>query len=69
MDVVLNSLAGDFIERSLEVTAKGGTFLELGRSGIWTPEEVAAQTAGCRLPSDRSDGRHGSKAGEGSAAI
>ena len=40
VDVVLNSLAGDYIERSLGVTAKGGTFIELGRSGIWTPDEV-----------------------------
>jgi len=40
VDVVLNSLAGDFIERSLAVTAQGGTFLELGRSGIWSREEV-----------------------------
>jgi NADPH:quinone reductase-like Zn-dependent oxidoreductase/acyl carrier protein len=40
VDVVVNSLAGDFIASSLGVTAQGGTFLELGRSGTWTPEEV-----------------------------
>ena len=38
VDIVLNSLAGDFIERSLAVTASGGTFLEIGRSGIMSPE-------------------------------
>ena len=41
VDVVLNSLAGDFIERSLGVVRKGGRFLELGKSGIWTPDRVA----------------------------
>ena len=41
VDIVLNSLAGDFIERSLSVLRKGGRFLELGKSGIWTPERVA----------------------------
>jgi acyl transferase domain-containing protein len=42
VDVVLNSLAGDFIARSLGVLRRGGCFLEIGRTGIWTPEQVAA---------------------------
>ena len=41
VDVVLNSLAGDFIERSVSVTSSGGRFLELGKRGIWSPERVA----------------------------
>ena len=40
VDIVLNSLAGDFIERSLAVTSNGGTFLEIGRSGIMSAEEA-----------------------------
>lgn len=40
VDIVLNALAGDFIEKSLAVTARGGMFLEIGRSGIMSPEEV-----------------------------
>jgi len=40
VDVVLNSLAGEFIERSLAVTAQGGTFIELGRSGILSAGQV-----------------------------
>jgi acyl transferase domain-containing protein/NADPH:quinone reductase-like Zn-dependent oxidoreductase/acyl carrier protein len=40
VDIVLNSLAGEFIEQSLGVTANGGTFLEIGRSGIMSPEEA-----------------------------
>lgn len=40
--VVLNSLAGDFIPRSLDVLAPGGRFLEIGRRDTWEAEEVAA---------------------------
>jgi acyl transferase domain-containing protein/NADPH:quinone reductase-like Zn-dependent oxidoreductase/SAM-dependent methyltransferase/acyl carrier protein len=42
VDVVLNSLSGDFIAASLSATASSGRFIELGKSGIWTPEQVAA---------------------------
>jgi acyl transferase domain-containing protein/NADPH:quinone reductase-like Zn-dependent oxidoreductase len=41
VDVVLNSLAGEFIEASLGVLRKGGRFLELGKRGILTPEAAA----------------------------
>jgi acyl transferase domain-containing protein/NADPH:quinone reductase-like Zn-dependent oxidoreductase/acyl carrier protein len=41
VDVVLNSLAGDFIAASLGVLAKGGRFLELGKRDILTPEAAA----------------------------
>ncbi|WP_088634402.1 type I polyketide synthase [Phaeobacter sp. 22II1-1F12B] len=43
VDIVLNSLAGEFISESLRATAKGGWFLELGKRGILTTEEVALQ--------------------------
>ncbi len=42
VDVVLNSLAGDFIRASLDTVAEGGCFLEVGKRDLWTPEEVAA---------------------------
>jgi polyketide synthase 12/myxalamid-type polyketide synthase MxaB len=42
VDIVLNSLAGDFIPKSLSVLAPGGRFLEIGKSQIWSPERVAA---------------------------
>lgn len=42
VDVVLNSLSGDFIPASLGVVAKGGWFLELGKRGIWSAEQMAA---------------------------
>jgi epothilone polyketide synthase D len=40
VDVVLNSLAGEFIPRSLSTLRPNGCFIELGKS-IWTPEQVA----------------------------
>ena len=39
--VVLNSLAGDFIAKSLEATARGGRFIELGKREIWSADDVA----------------------------
>lgn len=42
VDVVLNSLADSFVDRSLEVTARGGRFVEIGKRGIWPEERVAA---------------------------
>jgi acyl transferase domain-containing protein len=41
VDVVLNSLSGDFIPRSLDVLAPEGRFLEIGKRDIWTAEQVA----------------------------
>ena len=41
-DVVINSLAGAFIPASIAATAQGGRFIEIGRSGIWTAEQVRA---------------------------
>ncbi|MDR5728643.1 MAG: SDR family NAD(P)-dependent oxidoreductase [Terriglobia bacterium] len=42
VDVVLNSLAGEFIRASLDVVAEGGCFLEVGKRDLWSAEEVAA---------------------------
>jgi len=40
VNVVLNSLNGDYIPKSLEVLAEGGRFVEIGKIGIWAPEQV-----------------------------
>ncbi len=40
VDVVLNSLTGEFISASMRVLAHGGCFLELGKRDIWTRETV-----------------------------
>ncbi len=42
VDVVLNSLTGDFIPRSLDVLRRGGRFVEIGKRDIWTHEQVQA---------------------------
>jgi NADPH:quinone reductase-like Zn-dependent oxidoreductase/acyl carrier protein len=38
--VVLNSLSGEAIGRSLEALGRGGRFLEIGKRDIWTAERV-----------------------------
>jgi acyl transferase domain-containing protein/NADPH:quinone reductase-like Zn-dependent oxidoreductase/acyl carrier protein/NADP-dependent 3-hydroxy acid dehydrogenase YdfG len=43
VDVVLNCLTGEMIPASLDCTARGGRFVEIGKSGIWTAAQVAAQ--------------------------
>jgi myxalamid-type polyketide synthase MxaB len=39
--VVLNSLNGDFIEQTLATLAPHGRFVEIGKLGIWSPEQMA----------------------------
>ncbi|MDT0544783.1 SDR family NAD(P)-dependent oxidoreductase [Streptomyces sp. DSM 41529] len=46
VDVVLNSLAGDFIDASLRLLADGGRFLEMGKTDLRDPEQVAKDFAG-----------------------
>ena len=41
VDVVLNSLSGDMIRESLLALAPSGRFVEIGKRGIWTLEDVA----------------------------
>ncbi len=43
VDVVLNSLNGDFIAASFAVLAPHGRFLEMGKIGIWDEARVRAQ--------------------------
>jgi len=42
VDLVLNSLADEFIERSVDVVATGGRFLEIGRRDVWSDERMSA---------------------------
>jgi 8-amino-7-oxononanoate synthase/malonyl CoA-acyl carrier protein transacylase len=43
VDVVLNALTGDHIPKSLASLAEGGRFVEIGKIGIWTDEQMAAE--------------------------
>src|SRR5581483_1043255 len=40
VDIVLNSLAGEFVAASFAVTAVNGRFIEIGKRGIWTAEQA-----------------------------
>lgn len=42
VDIVLNSLAGELLDRSFDCVSDGGTFIEIGKRGVWSPERVEA---------------------------
>ncbi|WP_405987759.1 SDR family NAD(P)-dependent oxidoreductase [Streptomyces sp. NBC_00986] len=46
MDVVLNSLAREFVDASLSLLAPGGRFIEMGKTDLRDPAEVAARHNG-----------------------
>jgi myxalamid-type polyketide synthase MxaB len=46
VDVVLNSLNGEFIPKNLAALKADGRFLELGKIGIWDAQQVAAVKPG-----------------------
>jgi NADPH:quinone reductase-like Zn-dependent oxidoreductase/acyl carrier protein len=48
VDVVLDSLAGEFVDASLELLAEGGRFIEMGKTDVRDPEVVAAEHPGVR---------------------
>ncbi|WP_156764539.1 type I polyketide synthase, partial [Mycobacterium sp. E3247] len=48
MDVVLDSLAGDFVDASLRLVAPGGVFLEMGKTDIRDPGVIAQEYPGVR---------------------
>ncbi|XVV32840.1 SDR family NAD(P)-dependent oxidoreductase (plasmid) [Streptomyces sp. CA-100214] len=41
VDIVLNSLAGEFVDASLRLLPQGGHFLELGKADVRDPEHLA----------------------------
>ncbi|MEE8525458.1 MAG: polyketide synthase dehydratase domain-containing protein, partial [Thermoanaerobaculia bacterium] len=45
VDLVLNSLADEFIAKSLAVLAPDGRFVEIGKRGIWDRQKVARERA------------------------
>uniref|UniRef100_UPI0018927533 SDR family NAD(P)-dependent oxidoreductase n=1 Tax=Catenulispora rubra TaxID=280293 RepID=UPI0018927533 len=46
VDVVLNALAGDFIDASLRLLPRGGRFVELGRTDVRDAAQIAAEHPG-----------------------
>ncbi|WP_413116570.1 SDR family NAD(P)-dependent oxidoreductase [Streptomyces sp. CY1] len=48
VDVVLNSLAGEFVDASLRLLPEGGRLLEMGKTDVRDPERIAAEYPGVR---------------------
>ena len=48
LDVVLNSLAGEFVDASLRLLVEGGHFVEMGKTDLRDPDEIAARHPGVR---------------------
>jgi phthiocerol/phenolphthiocerol synthesis type-I polyketide synthase C len=40
--MVLNSLSGDYICHSIDLLVEEGRFVEIGKRGIWSEDEVLA---------------------------
>ncbi|WP_433281410.1 SDR family NAD(P)-dependent oxidoreductase [Micromonospora sp. CA-244673] len=48
LDVVLNALAGEFVDASLRLLAPNGRFVEMGKTDVRDAEQVAARHPGVR---------------------
>ncbi|MER8262541.1 SDR family NAD(P)-dependent oxidoreductase, partial [Streptomyces albidoflavus] len=48
VDVVLNALAGEFVDASLDLLPRGGRFVEMGKADIRDADQVAADRPGVR---------------------
>ncbi|MEU5214229.1 type I polyketide synthase, partial [Streptomyces sp. NPDC020742] len=48
VDLVLDSLAGEFVDASLRLLPRGGRFLEMGKTDVRDPDQVAAAHDGVR---------------------
>ncbi len=48
MDVVIDCLKGEFVDASLRLLPRGGSFVELGKADIRGPDEVASRHPGVR---------------------
>ncbi|MGO8938945.1 MAG: SDR family NAD(P)-dependent oxidoreductase [Mycobacterium sp.] len=46
VDVVLNSLAGEFLDASLRLLVGGGCFIEMGKTDLRDPQQIAADHQG-----------------------
>jgi len=46
VDIVLNSLSGEFIDRSFSVLKPAGRFLEIGKRDVWDAEKVKQEKPG-----------------------
>ena len=57
MDIVLDSLAGEFVDASLRLVAPGGVFLEMGKTDIRDPARSPGNTRACATAPSTSSSR------------
>src|SRR6185437_3698474 len=48
MDVVLDALAGEFVDASLDLLPRGGRFIEMGKTDIRDAQQVVTEHPGVR---------------------
>lgn len=48
VDVVLNSLPGDFVAAGFSVLRSGGCFVEIGKNGVWSEKDAQERRSDCR---------------------
>ncbi|SMC49258.1 type I polyketide synthase [Kibdelosporangium aridum] len=51
VDVVLDALAGELVDASLRLLPRGGRFVEMGKTDVRDPEQVAGEYSGVRYRS------------------
>ncbi|UYQ66232.1 SDR family NAD(P)-dependent oxidoreductase [Streptomyces peucetius] len=51
VDIVLNALAGEFVDATLDLLPRGGRFIEMGKTDIRDPEVIAGAHPGVRYRS------------------
>ena len=56
VDVVLNSLAGEFVDASLRLLVRGGRFIEMGKTDIRDAQAIATQYPGVLVSGVRPGG-------------
>ena len=65
MDVVLDSLAGELVDVSLDLMPRGGRFIEMGKTDIRDPGKVEEGHPGVEYRAfDLSAGRSGPRSGD-----
>ena len=65
IDIVLNSLAGEFIPKSLSLLRAGGRFLELGKTDLWDQDRATQVNPRCHFHPRLSGGCLPAAAGSG----
>ncbi|WMF04528.1 type I polyketide synthase [Micromonospora robiginosa] len=63
VDVVLDALAGEFVDASLRLLPRGGRFVEMGKTDVRDPDAVAAQHPGVTYRAFELNGAGGERLG------